>query len=265
MALTCCPSTSMRATGIARWFMAILRAKEEHARQPFLRLGFRVVSSMGKVVANHIVACRNTHPFVNIRDLVQRTGIDTQSINALTNANAFKALTGDRIQSRWMASGSRIVDLPLAPSAEQYSPTQLTPLTLGQEVIADFRSTRLTLRTHPLGLLRPLLQGTLCAKDLAAVPSGRNIRVAGLVTCRQRPGTASGVAFVTLEDETGNTNVIVWRDLAEKARRALIASRLMIVHGKLEHQGPITHLVALHMEDASHLLADLMVVSHDFH
>ena len=231
----------------------------------FLRLGFRIVTGMGKEVTDHIVACRSARPFATIRDLVQRTGLDSKSINALTDADAFKGLSGDRIQSRWMAGGSRIVDLPLAPSAEEHSPTQLTPLTLGQEVIADFRSTRLTLRTHPLGLLRSLLQGTHRAKDLAAVPSGRNIRVAGLVTCRQRPGTASGVTFVTLEDETGNTNVIVWRDLAEKERRALIASRLMIVHGKLEHQGPITHLVALHMEDASHLLADLMVVSHDFH
>ena len=231
----------------------------------FLRLGFRIVSGMSEDVAHHIVACRDIRPYANIRDFVQRTGVDTKAINALTDADAFKALTGDRIQSRWMASGSRIVDLPLAPSAEEHSPTQLIPLTLGQEVIADFRSTRLTLRTHPLGLLRPLLQGTHRAKDLVNVPSGRNIRVAGLVTCRQRPGTASGVTFVTLEDETGNTNVIVWRDLAGKERRALIASRLMIVHGKLEHQGPITHLVALHMEDASHLLADLMVVSHDFH
>jgi len=118
---------------------------------------------------------------------------------------------------------------------------------------------------HPLKLLRSLLAGTQQAASLKKIPSGRNIRVAGLVTCRQRPGTASGVTFVTLEDETGNTNVIVWRDLAEKERRVLIASRLMIVHGKLQHQGPISHLVAAHMEDASHLLADLAVASHDFH
>ena len=141
----------------------------------------------------------------------------------------------------------------------------LTPLTLGQEVIADFRSTGLTLRVHPMKLLRGLLKDIYRADDLKNIPTNRHIRVAGLVTCRQRPGTASGVTFVTLEDETGNTNVIVWRDLAEKERRPLITSRLMIVHGQLQHQGPITHLVAHHMEDASHLLADLMVVSHDFH
>lgn len=167
-----------------------------------------------------------------------------------------------------MASAARIADLPLAPSRRDPSPaplTALTALTLGQEVISDFRSTGLSLRAHPLKLLRPLLKGTHRAEELKQVPSGRHIRAAGLVTCGQRPGTASGVTFVTLEDETGNTNVVVWRDLAQKERRALIASRLMIVHGKLEHQGPVTHLVALHMEDPSHLLADLTVVSHDFH
>ena len=241
-------------------------AGEKRTREStFLRLGFRVVSGMGEESAKKIVACRGKRHFADIRDLVQRANLDTKVINALTDADAFKSLAGDRIASRWMASGSRIVDLPLAPSADEHSPALLTPLTLGQEVIADFRSTGLTLRAHPLKLLRGLLKGTYRAEDLKTVTSGRHIRVAGLVTCRQRPGTASGVTFVTLEDETGNTNVIVWRDLAEKERRALVASRLMIVHGKLEHQGPITHLVALHMEDASHLLADLMVVSHDFH
>ncbi len=231
----------------------------------FLRLGFRVVSGIGREVGEHLVACRGANPFADMRDLVQRTGLDVKAINALADADAFKSLTGHRIQSRWMASGSRIADLPLAPTMNDQSPAPLIPLTLGQEVIADFRSTGLTLRVHPLKLLRGLLPGIYRAEDLKKVPSERHIRVAGLVTCRQRPGTASGVTFVTLEDETGNTNVIVWRDLAEKERRPLIASRLMIVHGQLQHQGPITHLVAHHMEDASHLLADLMVVSHDFH
>jgi error-prone DNA polymerase len=233
-----------------------------------MRLGFRVITGMSRDVAQHVVACRGACAFTDIRDLVQRTAIDAKSINALTDADAFNTLSGNRIQSRWIASGSRIADLPLAPSANETSQTRLTaltPLTLGQEVIADFRSTGLTLRVHPMKLLRGLLKGIYRADDLKKIPTNRHIRVAGLVTCRQRPGTASGVTFVTLEDETGNTNVIVWRDLAEKERRPLITSRLMIVQGQLQHQGPITHLVAHHMEDASHLLADLMVASHDFH
>ena len=230
-----------------------------------MRLGFRMVSGLGSETIRKIVAERENGKYIDIRDVVQRTNLDSKAVKALTDADAFRSLSGNRLQSRWVASATRMADLPLAPSAAEAIPASLTPFTLGQEVIADFRSTGLTLRAHPLKLLRGLLKGTYRAEDLKRVTSGRHIRVAGLVTCRQRPGTASGVTFVTLEDETGNTNVIVWRDLAEKERRALIASRLMIVHGKLEHQGPITHLVALHMEDASHLLADLTVVSHDFH
>jgi error-prone DNA polymerase len=230
-----------------------------------LRLGLRLISGMAKEHAEHIVAVRRHARYVDIRDVVQRTGISAKEVNAITDADAFRSIAGDRIQSRWIASAARVADLPLAPSQSGAMHNALTPLNLGQDVIADFRSTGLTLRAHPLRLLRSLLKGTYRAEDLRQVTTGRHIRVAGLVTCRQRPGTASGVTFVTLEDETGNTNVIVWRDLAERERRALIASRLMIVHGTLEHQGPITHLVAHHMEDASHLLADLMVASHDFH
>ena len=235
------------------------------AASPQLRLGFRMVSGLGSDAALRIVAERDNGRYSDIRDAVQRAHLDSRAVKVLTDADAFRSLTGNRMQAKWMAASARIPDFPLAPSATEIIPTSLTPLTLGQDVIADFRSIGLSLRAHPLKLLRGLLKGTYSAEELTTVSHGRHIRVAGLVTCRQRPGTASGVTFVTLEDETGNTNVIVWRDLAEKERRALIASRLMIVHGKLEHQGPITHLVALHMEDASHLLADLTVVSHDFH
>ena len=230
-----------------------------------MRLGFRMVKGLADDAAMRLVAQRESGLYLDIRDVIQRANLDSKAVKALTDADAFRSLTGNRLQSRWHAAATRMPDLPLAPSAAEAHPASLTPFTLGQEVIADFRSTGLSLRAHPLRLLRGQLKGIYRAEDLVRVTSGRSIRVAGLVTCRQRPSTASGVTFVTLEDETGNTNVIVWRDLAEKERRALIASRLMIVHGKLEHQGPITHLIAQHMEDATHLLADLTVVSHDFH
>ena len=235
------------------------------ASQHCMRLGLNMVKGLGKTIIERIVTTRENGAFVDIRDLVQRAGLDARTVRMLADADAFKSLAGNRLQARWQAAATRTADLPLAPSQKTIGPAPLKPLTLGQEVIADFHTTGFTLRVHPLKLLRGLLKGTFRADDLKQIPSGRNIRVAGLVTCRQRPGTASGVTFVTLEDETGNTNVIVWRDLAKTERRALIASRLMIVYGKLEHQGPVTHLVALHMEDASHLLADLSVSSHDFH
>ena len=103
------------------------------------------------------------------------------------------------------------------------------------------------------------------AADLAKLKSGRRIRVAGLVTCRQRSGSTNGVTFVTLEDETGNTNVLVWRDPAEKERAQLLSSRLTIVHGVLAHQRLITHRIAEHLEKASHLLAGLNVERRDVH
>lgn len=234
-------------------------------RGTWLRLGLRLISGISMATANQIVAARGTQPFVDIRDVVQRTGIDAKAVKAIADADAFQTLSGHRIQSLWAAAASRVADLPLAPTRTDSAQAPLKALTLGQEVIADYRSTGLTLRAHPLHLLRGLLTGTVTAERLQHLPSGRHIRVAGLVTCRQRPGTASGVTFVTLEDETGNTNVVVWRDLAEKERRTLIAARLMIAHGKLERQGPVIHLMAAHMEDASHLLADLQVSSHDFH
>lgn len=230
-----------------------------------MRLGFRMVTDLASSAAVRIVAAREQGKYFDIRDVVERAQLDSGAVKALTDADAFRSLTGSRMQSRWLAAATRIADLPLAPSITEAVPVSLKPLTRGQEVIADFRSIGLTLRSHPVSLLRSLLKGIYRASELKTIASGRRIKVAGLVTCRQRPGTASGVTFVTLEDESGNTNVIVWRDLAEKERRALIASRLMIVHGKLEHQGPVTHLIAEHMEDASHLLADLAVVSHDFH
>jgi error-prone DNA polymerase len=105
----------------------------------------------------------------------------------------------------------------------------------------------------------------LKAADLSKFPHGRRVRVAGLVTCRQRPGTAAGVTFVTLEDETGTVNVIVWRDLAERERRQLLGARLLGVSGVLQREGDVLHLVAKHLEDLSPLLGDLTVHSRDFH
>ena len=183
----------------------------------------------------------------------------------MARADALAGLAGDRMRALWTAGAVAVADLPLAPSDDTLDEVPLQSLNVGQEVLADYRSTGLTLRDHPMSLVRSQLKGTYRAADLIKVTSGRRIRVAGLVTCRQRPGTASGVTFVTLEDETGNTNVVVWRDLAEKERIQLLSSRLMIVHGKLEHQGPITHLIAEHLENASYLLAGLNVGSRDFH
>ena len=233
--------------------------------QPMLRLGLRLVTGLKAEAGARIETARAQGQFQSVRDLVTRAQLDAGDSKVLANADAMRLLSGDRLHALWDAGNASVPDLPLAPTANRDAAIPLNPLSLGQEALADFRSTGLTLRAHPVSLVRAALKGTYRAADLHKVPSGRNIRVAGLVTCRQRPGTASGVTFVTLEDETGNTNVVVWRDLAEKERIPLLSSRLMVVHGKLEHQGMVTHLIAGHLENVSHLLGALSVASRNFH
>ena len=149
----------MNACGIAHWSVTRLKSGKE-PKKTWLRLGFCMVSGMSESVANMMVTRRGQQPLIDMRDIVQHTGIDIKTVNALTDAHAFKSLTGDRIQAKWMATAAHIVDLPLALSSNNHSPAPLIALTLGQDVIADFRSTGLTLRAHPLKLLRGLLKNT---------------------------------------------------------------------------------------------------------
>lgn len=235
---------------------------------PMMRLGLHLVSGLSEVAGRRIEAARDQRQYVSVRDLAGRAGLDQRAMGLLAKADALRGLSGDRLTSLWDASLAAVPDLPLAPTAERVNALPLLPMTLGQEVIADFASTGLTLRAHPLSLLRDQLTSTYNAvrsDRLRRVASGRTIKVAGLVTCRQRPSTASGVTFVTLEDEAGNTNVVVWRDVAEQFRIPLLASRLMVVTGTLEHQGPITHLIAGRLEDATEMLGGLLVAGREFH
>ena len=139
--------------------------------------------------------------------------------------------------------------------------------TEGDEIVGDYATLGLTLRRHPLALLRSRLakQRIRTAEEIAQSRNGQLIRTAGLVTCRQRPATASGVIFVTLEDETGHINLIVWNDLAERQRKELIASRLLAVRGQVQREGRVVHVLARHLEDLSPLLGRLATTSHDFH
>jgi error-prone DNA polymerase len=143
----------------------------------------------------------------------------------------------------------------------------LPPPTEGQDIVADYRTLSLTLRRHPLALLRSQLQRRrlATAAEIGEAPQGRIVRTAGIVIGRQRPDTASGVVFVTLEDETGATNVIVWRDVGERQRRELLGAKLLAVFGKVEREGQVVHLIAGRLADLSPLLGDLQARSRDFH
>jgi error-prone DNA polymerase len=147
------------------------------------------------------------------------------------------------------------------------TPAMLVPPSEGEDIVADYASLGLSLGRHPLALLRARLarQRMATAADLKSWPHGRRTRVTGLVTGRQRPGTASGVTFVTLEDETGMINVIVWNDLAERQRKELLRSSLLTVYGTLEREGEVVHVIASHLRDQTPLLGRLVTRSRDFH
>jgi error-prone DNA polymerase len=207
------------------------------------------------------------HPFDDVADLARRAKLNRHDLEALAAAGALACLSGHRRHALWDVAGvERMPPVLDEASIDEASPV-LVPPGEGDEIVADYASLGLTLGRHPLALLRERLQRQrmFTAAELKALPHGRIARVTGLVTGRQRPGTASGVTFVTLEDETGMINVIVWRDLAERQRKELLRSGLMTVYGTLEREGEVVHLIAGQLRDQTALLGNLVTRSRDFH
>ena len=167
----------------------------------------------------------------------------------------------------WDASALRSTPLLLREAPVEEELLELPPAPEGEEVVFDYAATGLTLRRHPLALLREQLtkRGLLSAADLYNLPNGRLVRYCGLVTLRQQPETANGVIFVSLEDETGVVQVIAWRKIKEKQRKELLNSRLLAVYGTWQREGELRSLVAGHLQDLSHLLGRLAPASRDFH
>ena len=223
-----------------------------------LRLGFRQIKGLRQEDAGWIVAARgNGYP--DVESLWRRAGVHPDTLERLAEADAFAALGLTRRDALWAAKALKApAPLPLfGPDGEGgVEPGVALPqMTLGQEVIEDYLSLRLSLRAHPMELLRPRLPDTL-PHDRLPQAKGR-ITVTGLVITRQRPGTASGVIFLTLEDETGTANIVVWKQVYETFRKAVIAGRLVRVTGRVERDGPVIHVIAERVEDVSPLLATL--------
>jgi error-prone DNA polymerase len=204
---------------------------------------------------------------LTIEDLAHAAGLNRHDMNALAAAGALASISGHRRQAMWDVTGIEprppvLRDAPIPDPA-----AQLGPPTEGQDIVADYASLGLTLGRHPVALLRPRLAKLrmVTAAQLRQLPHGKLARAAGIVIGRQRPDTASGVIFVTLEDETGMVNVVVWRDVAERQRRALLGSQLLAVHGTVERQKEVVHLLAGKLVDHSALLGGLVARSRDFH
>ena len=236
--------------------------------RPALRLGLRMVKHLSQEGAFRLLAARAAGAFVDIADLAERATLDRRDLEALAAADALAALAGHRHRAVWQVSGVEraLPLLPAATAAQEGMPLLRAPRE-GQEIVADYFSTGLTLRRHPLALLRDALakRGVIPNRELWGQPDGRTVTAAGLVITRQRPGSASGVTFVTMEDETGYVNLIVWKRVADAQRAALLESRLLLVRGKLQREGDVLHVIAHRLTDLSALLGDLTVASRNFH
>jgi error-prone DNA polymerase len=234
---------------------------------PALRLGLRIIAGLSEAGAQRLVEARRRRPFASVADLAHRAQLDKRDLTCLAEAGALAAIAGHRHGAAWEVAGVEQLPPLIAGSAIEEIAPALPPPTEGQDIVADYRKLALTLRRHPLALLRDRLRRRrlATASEIASAPQGRIVRTAGIVIGRQRPDTASGVIFVTIEDETGATNVVVWRDLSDRQRRELLGAKLLAVFGKVEREGSVVHVLAGRLADLSPLLGALETRSRDFH
>ncbi len=246
-----------------------------------LRLGFNVLSGVPSSDVERIIGARQQGPFTSVDDFARRTRLGRAAIARLAKAGTFESLALNRRAALWESLAQDPKSLPLfdgnitSPSLQisksrnpqiPKSPIPLPPLSLAEEVLADYRTTGLSLRGHPLGFLRAELakRGVVPARSLETLPDGSLVSVAGIVLVRQRPGTAKGITFVTLEDETGTANLIVRLAVWRRCRRAALAATVLLAHGWLQRQGQVIHLLATRLEDLSPWLQQLGSRSRDF-
>ena len=235
---------------------------------PAVRLGLRLVNGLGREAAHRLVQARLTGgPWLHAEDLSRRAALEQADMRHLAAADALASLAGHRRQQVWAASALHRPPALLRHTVVEEDELRLPEAPEGEEIVFDYAATGLTLRRHPLALLRARLdKARLCsAAQLGLLENGRLARACGIVTVRQQPDTAAGVVFVTLEDETGTVNVIVWKQLRERQRHELLHARLLAVYGVWQREGEVCHLIAQHLKDMTPLLGRLGTRSRDFH
>jgi error-prone DNA polymerase len=234
--------------------------------QAAMRLGLRMIKGLSEEAGRRIVIERGADAYQSIQQLLERAGLDRRELGVLAQAGALEVLEGHRHRARWAVAGVE-KPTPLFASMHRYEATPLLRKpTEGQNIVADYQSIGLTLERHPIQLLRHRLDRYryVQAERLPALTNGASVSVAGLVITKQRPGTASGVTFVTLEDETGYINLVVWKQIAERDRPALLNARLMGVQGELQIEGDVIHVIARRLVDHTDMLGNLVITSRDF-
>ncbi|HTI17134.1 MAG TPA: error-prone DNA polymerase, partial [Trinickia sp.] len=239
----------------------------EAADRPAVRLGLSLLKGMREESAERIEVARAVRPFESVRDMARRAQLDRHDLQVLAAANALSSLAGNRREALWQ-SVSAVPDKDMLERAVVQDDTPvLSAPSEGEDIVGDYRSMGLTLGRHPLALLRPRLQKKrlMQAAVLQHYPSGRLARGCGIVTVRQRPDTAKGVIFITIEDETGNVNVIVWPKVLEQQRKEVLSASFLGVLGVWQCEGEVRHLVAHRLIDLSHWLGELPSVSRNFH
>jgi len=236
------------------------------------RLGMHLVKGFNLNAATRIIEARQEKAFSNIKDLVFRSQLNANEKDALVRANTLHRLAKHRHQAQWQSLAIEdnkplLKELDSCPLTVSDSEHIISSPSIIEDMIADYNTTGLTLKKHPIAILREqnLLKGCKSAKHLNKLRHGQFVKVAGVVSGRQRPQTAAGVLFITLEDETGNMNIIVWNRTLEAFRKQILTSHLLLIKGKIEREKSVIHIVAGHIQDISHELQDFDRASRDFH
>ena len=233
-----------------------------------LRLGFHMLAGLSETGTRCVETARGGRPFVSMEDFARRTGLGQAVILRLSKAGAFASLEMPRRAALWHALAQQPKELPLFDTLEPAADAvpALPTMSEAEEVLADYRTTGLSLKAHPMSFLRAELsaQKVVPARDLATWPNGRSVRVAGLVLVRQRPGTAKGITFVTLEDETGIANLIIRPDVWARWRSAALGATILLAQGRLQRHGQVIHVLSTKLENLSERLQQLVGRSRDF-
>ena len=240
--------------------------EQARGRYKAVRLGFRKVRGLANLHGAAIVGARGPAPFESVEEVWRRAGVPRTAIERLAEADAFACIAQDRRQGLWKVKGLGEAPLPLFAAADaregKFSPegqeasVALQSMSEGREVVEDYRSLQLSLRNHPLSFLRAELDAmriVRCA-DLTSIRDGRNIEVAGVILVRQRPGSAKGVLFVTIEDETGVAQGILWPDRFEIYRRQVMSASMIAMRGRLQKEGEVIHVICDRIIDHDEML-----------
>ncbi len=248
----------------SRWDCT-LEPRQDGGKGLAVRLGFRTVKGLENQHAGQLVAHRGEQPYCEIEEVRRRAGIPAAALQRLAEADAFRGLGLDRRQALWQMRGMADAVLPLFAAADAgrrprpelvEPPVALAPMQEGGEVVEDYRSVGLSLRSHPVAFLRATLRerGMIACGNLAQVRDGRRVVVPGIVLVRQKPGSAKGVMFITIEDETGVANLILWPDRYAKQRRLVLTAGMIACHGRVQREGEVVHVITDRLEDLSDLL-----------